>query len=161
MGRSGRPAGRFGRILCPVDFSSQSRAALRYAAAAAAGRGGRLTVLFVDDPLLAAAAAAAHDPRLQARTAIAELGRFVAPTIRAAGLPAARVRLLVAVGDPAGEIVKTARRARADLIVMGTHGLSGFQKLMLGSVTGRVLKTAPLPVLAVPPRTGRTRSQRV
>ena len=48
--------GGFRSILCPVDFSDQSRVALRYAAAVAHRAGGRLSILYVNDPLLITAA---------------------------------------------------------------------------------------------------------
>ena len=57
----------FHSILCPIDFSASSRAALRYGAALARRSCGSLVVLFVNDPLLVAAAAAAHDARAPAR----------------------------------------------------------------------------------------------
>jgi universal stress protein A len=50
---------------------------------------------------------------------------------------------------PSQSIVKTANEIGADLIVMGTRGLSGFQHVMLGSVAERVVRTAPCPVLTV------------
>jgi len=57
-------------------------------------------------------------------------------------------------GDPATETVGMARELRADLIVMGTSGRSGFSRWVLGSVAESVLRRAPCPVLTVPPRTG-------
>ena len=51
-------------------------------------------------------------------------------------------------------IVANARKWRADLIVMGTHGRSGFERWVLGSVTEKVLRKAPCPVLTVPPPAG-------
>jgi nucleotide-binding universal stress UspA family protein len=54
-------------------------------------------------------------------------------------------------GGTASHIVERARTLPADLIVMGTHGLSGFERLMLGSITEKVLRKAPCPVLTVPP----------
>ena len=63
-----------------------------------------------------------------------------------------------AMGRPAREIVKAARAENADLIVMGTHGLTGVRRLMLGSVTEEVLRTVTVPVLAVPQRIARPRS---
>jgi nucleotide-binding universal stress UspA family protein len=53
-------------------------------------------------------------------------------------------------GWPPEEIVKLARRRRADLIVIGTHGRTGIRKLLLGSIAERVIVLAPFPVLAVP-----------
>ena len=56
----------------------------------------------------------------------------------------------VAVGTPAGEILRTARRERCDLIVMSTHGLTGARKFFFGSTTERVLRETTVPVLATP-----------
>ena len=55
-------------------------------------------------------------------------------------------------GEPAHDILECARSLPADLVVMGTHGTSGFQHLVLGSVAEKVLRSAPCPVLTVPPR---------
>jgi nucleotide-binding universal stress UspA family protein len=55
-------------------------------------------------------------------------------------------------GHPATETVRVAQEVGADLIVMGTHGRTGFQRFVLGSVTETVLRRAPCPVLTVPPR---------
>ena len=52
-------------------------------------------------------------------------------------------------GNPAAAIVQEAQQLGADLIVMGTHGRSGLDRLMLGSVADRVLRTAHIPVLTV------------
>jgi nucleotide-binding universal stress UspA family protein len=53
------------------------------------------------------------------------------------------------VGEAAPSIVKFAREARCELIVMGTHGRSGLERLILGSVAEHVLRQAPCPVLTV------------
>ena len=55
-------------------------------------------------------------------------------------------------GRAAPEIVAHAKKVGADLIVMGTHGRSGFQHALLGSVAERVLRHSPCPVLVVPVR---------
>ena len=57
--------------------------------------------------------------------------------------------LVVHEGVAADSILSFAQVQKADLIVMGTHGRRGFDRLMLGSVTDRVMRTAPCPVLAV------------
>jgi nucleotide-binding universal stress UspA family protein len=77
-----------------------------------------------------------------------ELGRFAEPC-RAAGLP---TRLEVLEGNVASSIVELCELLAADLVVMGTHGSSGFERLMLGSVTEKVLRQASCPVLTVPRR---------
>jgi nucleotide-binding universal stress UspA family protein len=56
---------------------------------------------------------------------------------------------LLAEGVAHEQIVRLAKTKRADLVVMGTHGRSGLQKLFLGSVAGRVVIAAPCPVLTV------------
>ncbi|GAB6193387.1 universal stress protein [Desulfocastanea catecholica] len=57
----------------------------------------------------------------------------------------------VVVGDPVDTIVDTAKGKEADLIIIGTHGTKGLEKILLGSVTERVLKRAPCPVLTMNP----------
>jgi nucleotide-binding universal stress UspA family protein len=80
----------------------------------------------------------------------------VEEAVRAAAAPAIDARLsvdvIVEVGDPTSQILARAGLADAGMIVMGTHGASGFQHLMLGSVTEKVLRRARCPVLTVPPR---------
>lgn len=141
----------FSSILCPVDFSSHSRIALQYAAAVAERAGGRLTALFVNDPLLVAAAAANYDARALARTSAAELRQFVERALGKRTRGSFRVVHATVQGNPAGEIQRAAKRTKAELIVIGSQGLSGARKLFFGSTTERVLRQAQVPVLAVPP----------
>src|SRR5262245_1632090 len=142
----------FKSILCPIDFSSHSRDAVRHAVATAHRFGGRVTVMFVEDPLLLAAAGGAPTRRRQfvARTQL-ELARYVKRAIGRLPPVADGIALVVATGNPAYEILRTARLLRSDLIVMGTQGLSGFRKLFFGSTTEQVLRRAGSPVLAIPP----------
>jgi universal stress protein A len=141
----------FQSILCPIDFSMQSRAALRYAVSVAGRTGGRVTVMYADDPMLAAAAAAGYDETLLKKATMSELRREL---VRA-GVPIDRnpaaAGMAWAIGRPAREIVKAARQQKADLIVIGTQGRSGASRLVFGSTTARVLREAPAPVLAIPP----------
>jgi nucleotide-binding universal stress UspA family protein len=62
----------------------------------------------------------------------------------------------VQVGVPFEEIVKIAGEERADMIVMGTHGRDGLNRVLLGSVAERVIRLAPCPVLTVRETTGET-----
>jgi nucleotide-binding universal stress UspA family protein len=68
-----------------------------------------------------------------------------------AGAAALDSTLAAEAGDAVTTIVDQALRVSADLLVMGTHGRSGFDRLLLGSVTEKVLRKAPCPVLTVPP----------
>jgi universal stress protein A len=60
-----------------------------------------------------------------------------------------RATALLVRGVPDREIVRTARSKKSDLVVLGTHGRTGFTRLLLGSVASRVVATAPCPVLTV------------
>lgn len=142
----------FARILCPVDFSPHSRAALDYAIELAKRGSGRVTALFVNDPVLSAAAAAsAYDTTTLAKQTDAELRRLVA---KRGGAGVATT--VTASGAPAAEIEKAAKRLKSDLIVMGSHGLRGAGKWFFGSTTERTLRTARVPVLVVPRGVART-----
>jgi nucleotide-binding universal stress UspA family protein len=139
----------FRSILCPVDFSEHSAIALRYAVALAGISGAPLTVAWVTDPLLAQAAAVyVLDPK--GEQARADLREFASEALPQNARWLAEPRLVVTVGTPDREILKIARKQHADLIVMGTHGLSGYQKVFFGSTTERVLRQTTVPVLAVP-----------
>lgn len=142
------------RILCPVDFSESSHRAFEHAVAIARWYKAAITVLHVVDLRLDAsigfAAAVPAPPALTpaAREQIAgELQRL------AAGAAAADVAIETAVRDgrPDIAILDVASEMPADLLVVGTHGRSGFDRLVMGSVTEKVLQKAACPVLSVPP----------
>jgi universal stress protein A len=138
-------------ILCPVDFSEQSRQALLWASAIAQRRGGELTVLSVVEPLLAQAAGIRLHVDLAQADVEPALRQFVESTLPELVRQASHVRIEVTVGDPSEAILQTSRRLEAGLVVMGTHGLGGFRKLLLGSTTEQVLRRTEWPVLAVAP----------
>ena len=135
-------------IVCGVDFSKHSGMALRYAAVLARRSRARLTAVFAIDPFLSAAAAAAYDTRTLAGTSLLELRRFVRTTLGQSA--AVAVRCDVVTGKPPQAIVSMAERLDANLLVLGTHGLSGVKKILFGSTTDAVLRRARLPVLAIP-----------
>lgn len=137
-------------ILCPVDFSEQSRHALSWAAAIAQRRGGEVTVLSVVEPLLAEAARMRLGIDLVRTEVEPELRQFVEATLPEPVRQATHLRIEVTTGDPSEAILQAASRQKADLIVMGTNGLGGFRKLLLGSTTERVLRRTEAPVLVVP-----------
>jgi nucleotide-binding universal stress UspA family protein len=141
-------------ILCPVDFSEQSRQALLWASTIARHRGGEraveLTVLSVVEPLLAQAAGIRLGVDLAREDVEPALRKFVEATLPEAVRQASHVRMEVTVGQPSEAILQAGRRLKPELIVMGTHGLGGFRKLLLGSTTEQVLRRTEWPVLAVP-----------
>jgi nucleotide-binding universal stress UspA family protein len=143
------------RILCPIDFSDESRHALAHAIAVAGWYGSAITLLhashpeaFTNPPLLFDEPP--HGPALieTAMRAAEEEMRKWSQSVTAAGISA---DTLVERGYPVGHILARAAALPADLIVMGTHGRSGFERLILGSVTEKVLRKATCPVMAVPP----------
>ncbi len=139
------------RILCPVDFSDLSRLALKYAAAGARAFGSTLTVFHAQRFEL---------PAYFTRGQIAELTgqrhaqqekakAFLRLHVRKAlGLQATQfpVKFEVVDAHPVDAVLSAARRHRADLIVMGTHGRGGSRRLWLGSVTETVIRQAGVPV---------------
>lgn len=145
---------RFRSVLCPVDFSPQSRTALRAAVAMARHVNASLTVMFVQDPLLLAAGKASNGGRRFVDRTRAELARFVKRAIPTNPERRQEIALLISDGSPADEILRHAKRLRPDLLVMGSHGLSGIRKAFFGSTTEQVLRNAAVPVLAIPPSIG-------
>jgi nucleotide-binding universal stress UspA family protein len=84
----------FRSILCPVDFSADSRAALRYAAALARRSDSHLVVVYVKDPLLAIAAATRSDARALIQASEDDLRRFVTGVTAAEPIPVTSSRSL-------------------------------------------------------------------
>ena len=135
-------------ILSPIDFSEQSRLALRWAGAFATRFNARLTIASVVDPVLAEASRIRSGRDTVKAETEAALREFVAATWRE-GAPA-HTAFDTTVGDAATAIQEIADAHGAGLITMGTHGLGGIRKWLLGSTTERVLRRARVPILAVP-----------
>jgi nucleotide-binding universal stress UspA family protein len=140
----------FTHILCPIDLSEASVRALTYATALANWYGARLEVLHVtrppEPPTIAADGVVVEPGRaVSSEPVVAEMHRVLAQV----GASAVTPELLVAGGRTHEVIVERAAAHAVDLIVMGTHGRSGFNRLLLGSVTERLLRVAPCPVLTV------------
>jgi nucleotide-binding universal stress UspA family protein len=138
-------------ILCPVDFSDQSRHALRWALALAARLQSRVIVFTAIDPLLVEAAKVRLRMDLVKTDTEPALEQFVKTTLPESAAWAPQTAFHVGVGHASELILATAVSEHADLIVMGTHGLGGFRKLLLGSTTERVLRHTNTALLAVPP----------
>jgi nucleotide-binding universal stress UspA family protein len=136
----------FKKILCPVDFSDYSRLALRYASALSQDN---------DAPLVVCHSV----PDFSQEISYLE-GNHV-ETVREALISSAREKLddfagrgvqtmkVIVQGNPSEVILQTVKRAGCDLIVMGTHGHSGYERYFMGSVTNKVLHKSTVPVLTV------------
>jgi universal stress protein A len=163
----------FSHVLVPTDLSDPAEHALRYAIEEAALHHAKMTVLHVlsehagtevyyvaDGPgggasqeavdpsgggplrsfALSPPTVVRHDPGEVARTQMQDLMR---------GQFQGTWEVEVVTGHPADAIVRVAQERGADLIVMGTHGRTGLQHVLLGSVAEKVVRTAPCPVLTV------------
>jgi nucleotide-binding universal stress UspA family protein len=140
----------FTSILCPVDFSVHSERALAYALDLAALTHGHLTVVTVVDAFLDAAANATGTHEALTSQTQQEIQGLLDRIAASRRRPYERIGITVEVGEPAQEILKQVVECRADLIVMGTQGLEGAQRLVFGSTTEKVLRESRVPVLAVP-----------
>jgi glycine betaine transporter len=143
------PLSQLKRILVPIDFSTQSLNALRYAVPLADKLGAVICLISVVErgsllkdlknmPMGFSRGILVEDAK--ARLVIMaqkEIGKLI-PVI-----PQVRV------GRPFEEIVRAAQRLQADLIVISTHGYTGLKHALLGSTAERVVQHAPCPVLVV------------
>ena len=140
----------FTAILCPVDFSPHSERALAYAIGMAKLSGAHLTIVTVVDALLDAASHATGSGGALAMQTQQEIQALLSRVSDEQGAPVERPAIAVVVGEPAEEILKQAIDCGADLIVMGTQGLSAARRFVFGSTTDKVLRESHVPVLAVP-----------
>ena len=141
-------------ILCPIDFSDASTHAVDQAVVIAGWYKARITALHVCSPMLASVPGLGMSGRGEATgdTEMERLRNEAAAHCEAAITAGIGLDILIDTGQPASHILDRANSLPADLIVMGTHGTSGFEHLILGSVTEKVLRKAACPVLTVPPR---------
>jgi nucleotide-binding universal stress UspA family protein len=137
-----------GHVLCPVDFSEFSRRAVDHAIAMARWYEARLTVLhvFVNRPTM-------DLPPLELTSIDRE--RLLTDMKQLVGEPPPHLSIEYLVREAPDvwrEVLDQIDSLKADLLVIGSHGRSGFEKLFLGSVTEKVLRKAACPVMIVPRR---------
>jgi nucleotide-binding universal stress UspA family protein len=153
----------FKRILCPTDFSEPALTALTRAAEMARHFGAELCVLHVIPPVpgpLAVAdppVASSIDVPLYQQELAVYAEKVLKELVSHQVSPEVRTRDLVTTGEAAPEILRVAREQQADLIVIASHGLTGWQHLVFGSVTEKVVRQATCPVLTIvaPPEAGK------
>ncbi len=142
----------FRTLLCPVDFSELSGHALRYAARLARCRGGKVVAAYANwfeaPPYFTEGRI--EELKQEFRESLAEAERALRAFVESSlGNEAADVDTRVIEGLPADAIRRLTEEIHADAVVMGTHGRSGYNRWMLGSVAERVLRESPVPVLTV------------
>ncbi|HSL52153.1 MAG TPA: universal stress protein [Candidatus Deferrimicrobiaceae bacterium] len=143
---------RIRRILHPTDFSKASSGAFKRAVDMAKGNRAELLLVHVLAPAVPVVADGYISPQVYEDMANATRAygqKHLDALVRKAKQAGARVRGLLLEGIPHERIAQAARSRKADLVVIGTHGRTGFAKLFLGSVASRVLTVAPCPVLTV------------
>jgi nucleotide-binding universal stress UspA family protein len=133
---------RIKKILYSTDFSSYSNQAYFHAVALAEHHHATLTVLYVYVPGLDVPGAP-REPGADRQYWQEQLEQ-IRPIDQA--IPVNHIMLE---GDPASEIIRFARDAGIDLIVMGTHGRTGMDRLLMGSVAEKVMREAPCSILVV------------
>ena len=141
-------------ILCAVDFSDFSLDALRHAVVLSRWYEAQLRLVHVYE----AAPTVPHVKDMPADLPLSqpvdvdrltnELREFCAPVLASHGQ---NVEVVLKEGTPAREITREAERVPTDLLLLGTHGRSGFERLFLGSVTEKVLRSTRVPILTIPP----------
>lgn len=143
----------FHRIICPLDFSEPSEKALQAATEIATQFRAELVLVHVIPP---PAPGLAADPTF-AFTGTEEFETAIRTqaedqlTLVANNLPEGiQSRRVIATGDGADEIARIANDQSADLIVIATHGLTGWRRLVFGSVAEKVIRLSKHPVLVIP-----------
>ncbi len=148
------PSAEWKNICCPIDFSDASRAAMETAADLARRFGATLTLLHAypvpgytfPDGSVVASSRMLQELADQAAKHVGEWKR------QAQGMGVPTVNAETLVGEPASEIVSYARDHGVDLLVLGTHGRTGLEHALMGSVAERVVRRARCPVLTVHPQ---------
>jgi nucleotide-binding universal stress UspA family protein len=140
-------------ILVPTDFSDGALQALEYAIDLTRAIDAELIILFVVEPAYHGTGSDLYSGSIDPSVILEEQQRIGAEQLsrlsRRLGKRAVRFRTLIETGTPHRIITQVAERLRTDLILMATHGRGGFSHLLMGSVTEKVIRTAPCPVLTL------------
>jgi universal stress protein A len=140
---------RLKRILAPVDFSECSRKALQYAAPFCAQFQASLVLLHVVEvPYVASEVPVVQLDQWQTQMNENAIHRLTALK-QEANLRGLKVENVIRIGNPYREIVAAAKEMPADLIILSTHGHTGFSRMFMGSTAERVVRHASCPVLVV------------
>jgi universal stress protein A len=144
---------RIHKVLVPIDFSDGSLEALEYAIDLARPIDAELIILFVVEPAYYGTGADLYSGSIDPSVLLQEQQRIGAEQLSQLGRRldqrAIRFRTLLETGTPHRIVAGVAEKQRVDLILMATHGRSGFSHLLLGSVTEKVIRSAPCPVLTL------------
>jgi nucleotide-binding universal stress UspA family protein len=138
------------KILAPTDFSPASEKALKYALRFSRDFGSELTLLHVLEPAVSPAFSELPTPPASSKAEMSDAKeslRALVSSARAAGATGASSTIRTGVATH--EIVEAAKELDVDLIVIATHGYTGWKHFAIGSTAARVARAAPCPVLVV------------
>jgi universal stress protein A len=144
------------RIMIPIDYSENSKAALAYGAELALGFGASLDIVhvwdrptYLTDAVMVQRPGEAHKPigELIRENAQHDMTEFLSQL----NLPAelSTTSRLVS-GEPASALLAELKKGEHDLVVLSTHGRTGIAHLLLGSIAEKLVRMSPVPVLTVP-----------
>lgn len=139
------------RILVPTDFSLPAQRALSHALRLAKETGAELNVIHVSESLPAPYGCSAHEYLLEQQHAREKVsGEVEALVNKLSGGPfPGSLRIIAMEGVPSQEIVRVAQEKDTDLIIIATHGRTGFKRFVLGSTADKVVRFAPCSVLVI------------
>ena len=149
------------RLVLATDFSAGSRAGIGVVEAVAGKMPLTVDLVHVLDPISHMAPSAVlwlefeERWKQHARAALQQFRLALEKRV-----PGVRVRSHLVIGQPSAEICRVAEKARADLVIVGSHGRTGFRRAVLGSVAERVARLAGRPVLIVPVAGAHRRARR-
>ncbi len=143
------------KIICPTDFSAPSYVALNTACELAAHFSAELVLVHVITPAHilpitgSPEASTAYDVAAYMEAVEKDADDTLARVARERRVLGLSVRTRLVRGDPAAEIVKAVEDEKADIIVIATHGRTGWNRLLFGSVAEKVVRLSVKPVLVV------------
>ena len=140
------------KILCPIDFSEASYKALKAADGLASQYSSELTLLHVVVPVpmfTTGIESPGFDVSAYQRGLMSSAEKSLQEVVKRKTSKKLRAHPVVVLGDPADEIVKAAAEENTDVIVIATHGRTGWKHLVFGSVAEKVIRLAPCPVLVI------------
>jgi nucleotide-binding universal stress UspA family protein len=142
------------RILVPVDGSATSNAGLREAIQSAKGQDASIQLVHVVDYhylVMGGLEAGAYIEELM--QSLTQSGKRILKRaeeqVRKAGVPVSSVLLESPAGPAADAIVRQAKKWKADVVVLGTHGRRGVRRMLMGSDAEQVVRNSPVPVMLV------------
>ncbi len=137
------------KILCPIDHSDCSKEALKYAVSFAMKDEAKLYLLHIIDIRSFSEGLDAMSKQIPDEETLEQLRTKLLDCIPEEIRDEMDVEAIVIQGIPFAEIISTAREKEIDMIVIGSHGRTGIAHMMLGSVSEKVVRKAPCPVLIV------------